>query len=342
MICTVSTNAYVSWNLDTRCVATETEALAMSELLDIDRTRRSRHPSPKGDVSARTNSRAAISEGQLSQLYVTETLTIGAIAKRLGLAATTISRRLNELGIRARPRGPIPSSVFGDDPVVWTSDLAYVVGLIATDGNLSRKRGRIAIMSKDCDILDLVRVRMRLNAAIRPHRGGFGTQCHHLAWSDHRFYAWLVDVGLTPAKSLTLGPLAVPDEHFADFFRGCLDGDGSIVTYIDRYNAFTNASYVYSRLYVSIVSASPRFIVWLRAMVQRLAGVAGSVDVKSSRERHDVWRLRYAKRESLAVLRWIYYSEDVACLARKRRIADPFLSPGPTPAVRRPGRPVIG
>jgi len=30
---------------------------------------------------------------------------------------------------------------------------------------------------------------------------------------------------ITPAKSLTLGRLAVPDDHFADFVRGCVDGD---------------------------------------------------------------------------------------------------------------------
>jgi len=285
------------------------------------------------------NRRAAISEGQLRELYVKEALTFQEIARRLDLSTTTISRRLRELGIRARPRGPIPFSSVAD--IAWTADLAYIVGLFATDGNLSKRSGRLAIMSNDWDLLDLVRCRLELNAVIRPHRGGYGTRCHHLAWSDRHFYDWLARVGLTPAKSLTLGPLAVPDEYFADFFRGCLDGDGSIVTYIDRYNTYKNASYVYSRLYVSIVSASPRFIVWLRATVQRLAGVAGSIEVRSSRGRHDVWRLRYAKRESLAVLRWIYYSQDVACLARKRRTADPFLVIRATPAVRRPGRPVI-
>ena len=154
-------------------------------------------------------------------------------------------------------------------------------------------------MSNDTDLLELVRRRLRLNTDIRPHRGGYGTRCHHLAWSDRRLYDWLANVGLTPAKSLTLGPLAVPDEYFADFFRGCVDGDGSIVSYIDRYHTFKSASYVYTRLYVSIVSASVRFIEWLRACVRRLVNVAGHVDVRRSGGRHDIWRLRYAKRESL-------------------------------------------
>jgi len=47
-----------------------------------------------------------------------------------------------------------------------------------------------------------------------------------------------------------------------------------------------------------------------------------------------------ANRESLAVLRWIYYADDVTCLTRKRLIAAPFLAACRAPAVRRPGRPV--
>jgi hypothetical protein len=293
-----------------------------------------------GAVPAGINLRSAISKCELRELYVTQALTIEQVARRFGLAATTINRRLRELGIRARPRGPIASSSTRD-PLIWTADLAYTVGLIATDGNLSKKRGRIAIMSNDADLLDLVRRRLQLNASIRPHQGGYGTRCHHLAWSDRRFYDWLTNVGLTPAKSLTLGPLAIPDEYFADFFRGCLDGDGSIVSYIDRHNTFKRANYVYTRLYVSIVSASFRFIEWLRARVQLLTSVVGHVDVRRSGGRHDVWRLRYAKRESLALLRWIYYAHDVICLIRKQRIAAPFLAVRAVPAVRRPGRPVI-
>jgi hypothetical protein len=292
-------------------------------------------------VPAAMNLRAGISERELRELYVTQPLTIEQVARGFGLAPTTISRRLRDLGISARPRGPVATPPSAGEPLAWTPDLAYVVGLIATDGNLSRKPGQIAIMSNDTDLLELVRRRLGLSAEVRRHRGGYGTRCHRLVWSDRRFYDWLVAIGLTPAKSLTLGPLAVPDDYFKDFFRGCIDGDGSIVSYIDRYNTFKSASYVYTRLYVSIVSASLRFIEWLRASVQQLAKLVGHVDVRRSVDRHDVWRLRYAKRESLALLRWMYYPDDINCLVRKRRIAAPFLIPHAVPAVRRPGRPVV-
>jgi hypothetical protein len=44
-----------------------------------------------------------------------------------------------------------------------------------------------------------------------------GRRCYRLQWSDRTLYDGLVHIGLHPAKSLTLGPLAIPDACFADF-----------------------------------------------------------------------------------------------------------------------------
>ena len=34
----------------------------------------------------------------------------------------------------------------------------------------------------------------------------------------------------------------------------------------------------------------------------------------------------FAKKDAMALLRWIYYAPDVSCLARKRASAEPFLT----------------
>jgi hypothetical protein len=226
-------------------------------------------------------------------------------------------------------------------PVLWTADLAYAVGIIATDGNLSRRPGGLSIMSNDVDLLDMLRRRLVLSVPIRPHTGGYGHRCHRIAWNDRRFYEWLLTIGLTPAKSLTLGPLAIPGTFFADFLRGCIDGDGSITTYVDDYHIRKKATYIYTRLYVSLVSASLRFLEWIQANVRELAGPAGRVEVRRAPGRNPIWRLRYAKRESLALLRWIYYAPNVPCLRRKQEIAAPFINPRQAPRRTGPGRPVV-
>ena len=70
----------------------------------------------------------------------------------------------------------------------------------------------------------------------------------------------MIAIGLTPRKSFIIGALKIPDEYFSDFVRGCIDCDGTVLVYTDRSHAARDASYVYTRLYVSLVSASRPFL----------------------------------------------------------------------------------
>lgn len=277
----------------------------------------------------------------LRRFYVDARLTAEEIAARIGCAPITILRHLRRFGIPTRPRGPLLQSKTLNGHIRWSANLAWAVGLIATDGNLSRDGRHMTVTSVDRDLLETLRVCLSLSVAITPHYGGRGRRGLRVQWGDRHFYDWLVGIGLTPAKSLTLGPLGVPDAVFADFLRGCIDGDGSITTYIDRYNTFKKPTYVYTRLFVSLVSASPRFLEWVRATVRRLVGLSGHLTVKRSPLHNDLWCLRYAKRESLALLRWIYREPDRPGLSRKRNVAARFLLPLDPPPRRGPGRPVV-
>lgn len=277
----------------------------------------------------------------LKRLYVDERLTAEAIAARISCAPITILRRLRRFGIPARSRGPLHQSRTLSGDIAWSPSLAWALGLIATDGNLSRDGRHLTLTSIDRDLLETLRACLNLSVAITPHGGGHGQRGLRVQWSDRHFYDWLVGIGLTPAKSLTLRPLAVPDAVFADFLRGCIDGDGSITTYIDRYNTFKKPTYMYTRLFVSIVSASPGFLEWLHATIQRLIGLSGHLTVQRSLLHSDLWCLRYAKRESLALLRWIYREPNAPCLRRKRNIAAEFLVPRSPSPRRGPGRPVV-
>lgn len=281
-----------------------------------------------------------IDEELLRRSYVDERLTAEEIAARLGCAGNTVLRRLRRVGITVRPRGSPPKRYRQKEPIAWSARLAYAVGLIATDGNLSPDGRHLGIPSKDYDLLQTLRdclgLQNRITLSKNKHR-----YIHRLQWSDRSFYGWLMTIGLSPAKSLRLGPRAVPEDYFVDFFRGCIDGDGSITTYVDRYNTFKKSTYVYTRLYVSLVSASPRFLELVRGTVRTLTGASGDLTVRRIAGRNDFWKLRYAKAESLRLLRWMYYAPNVPSLARKRNIAAPFLPVQSPPPRRGPGRPMV-
>ena len=271
----------------------------------------------------------------LAGRYVSEEVSASAIAGQLGCSAQTVRRRLRAHGIRVRPRGPRPRRVA---PIEWSPELAWVVGLMATDGNLGRGRASLSLVSRDMDLLESARRCLGPDLRITRH----GPKCLRLQWRDRDFYRWLVSVGLTPAKSRTLGPVAVPDHLFADFLRGCVDGDGSVQVYTDRQHASKNERYVYERLYVSVFSASHRFTEWLQSTIARLFGVNGSISSRHQPGRTRMWRVRYAKAESVRLLGLMYYAPDVPCLLRKRAVAMKFLVPLGESAGRGIGRPRVG
>jgi len=96
-------------------------------------------------------SRHAIDGNEIRRLYLDERWTIEEISERFGCGASTISRRMEELGVAKRSTGPdLNRKEFSCE---WSAELACVVGLIATDGNLSSDGRHMTIVSADYDLL---------------------------------------------------------------------------------------------------------------------------------------------------------------------------------------------
>jgi hypothetical protein len=254
----------------------------------------------------------------LQRLYVEEKLTAAEIGQQLDCSEQTVRRRLREHGIPIRPRGPGPRCYVSTQ---WTANLAYAVGLITADGNLSPDGRHITFISADRELHETYKRCLDISNRTCQHAGGHGS-AFKTVFSDVVFYRWLLEIGLMPAKSLRLDKIDVPDEYYADFTRGFLDGDGSIIVYLDTYNArkHRNEKYVYWRLYVQLSSGSRPFLVWMQNTLGRLVEVGGYIVASGG-----VCSLRYAKRDSLRLLRWLYYDTDVPCLERKRARFCDFL-----------------
>ena len=238
-----------------------------------------------------------IDPGLLKRLDLDEALSTVTIAAKLGYADTTILRHLRRAGIDVRPRGPVPRSRAESNGIDWSPTTAYALGLMATDGNLSGRRGHLSLVSKYLEQIEPLRRCLHLESRIA--RVPSPTGClHKVQWCDRGLYDWFVSVGLTPAKSRIIGPLSVPDEPFADFFCGCIDGDGSVLVYIDRYHATRHPRYVYERLYVSVVSASRRFLEWIQASIGRIVRVRESYPGCTTRRMFPAWPESAPRRSS--------------------------------------------
>src|SRR5258708_26648971 len=212
---------------------------------------------------------------------------------------------------------------------VWTSDIAYVVGLIATDGCLSKDLRHIELTSKDLEQVENFKGLLKLKNKIGTKTNGIRKGVYYrIQLGNIVFYEWLLKIGLTPHKSLTLGGIDIDKQYFRDFVRGSLDGDGNITHYEDRYNTYLNPDYIYERLIVRFFSGSKKHLLWLRDSISKCVNVQGAIITDLSgikKGKNPNYSLKFSTKEAKVVLNWIYYKENLPCLRRKFDIAEPFL-----------------
>lgn len=210
-------------------------------------------------------------------------------------------------------RGPNPKKLVKTE---WSENLAYAIGLLVTDGCLAKSSTLIDLTSVDKEQLLNFNKCIGVDLKIGLKKSGFGKQIMRVQIKNKIFYEFLLLIGLTPAKSKTIGPIDIPDEYFFDFLRGCFDGDGSFYSYWDKR---WRSSFMF---YTEFASASPKFIIWLQKKIFEHLNIKGHItkDGKGSTE-----QLKYAKADSVKILKKMYHSSHIVCLSRKRlKIADSF------------------
>ena len=204
-------------------------------------------------------------------------------------------------------RGPKPK---GKVKLVWSADFAYAIGLITTDGSLSKNGRIIDFTSRDRVLVQTLIDSLKITSAIGTKMSGTGHCSFRTQIGDILFHQFLQKIGMFPNKTKTLAEIHVPIKYFADFLRGHFDGDGSSYSYFDKRwkNSFM--------FYVSFVSASKKHISWIQDMNKKLYGISGYIRKVKDKE---FYELRYAKKEGVAIVRNMYYNMEVPCLERKRK-----------------------
>ena len=262
--------------------------------------------------------RLDIPKEKLEQLYVVEGRYAPEVAAILGCEVTAVYNYMERYGIPRRPLGSDKTKrIVPEHKLAWSAEFAYVVGLIASDGNLQTGCNEVRMVSTDRQIVDLYCQCLGLRPndiaegdwpdqkavaipLLQSQRPPYKRQ-YSVIFSDHRYRARLEEIGLIPNKSRTLGPLQVPDLYFRDFLRGEFDGDGcwSVARRPKR-----------DTLLGLFTSGSRPFLQWIQATLERLGGTRGG------------WirniELRYQGNPAEQLGRFLYYAKDLPCLSRKR------------------------
>jgi hypothetical protein len=226
------------------------------------------------------------------------------IGKIAGCTRVNVHYKLKKFGIAARSKtdartmaldkGKISTSRidgFGNEEVVvfqkirynqnffkeWSAEMAYVLGLIYTDGNLHIRKdksgyelGILSFGQKEKELVEKFLKLMNCDAIIRYRErleleNTTAGELYYFAIGNNDIAKDLIKLGITPNKSLNMKFPEIPDKYFKDFVRGLFDGDGSV--YLDG-----------NTLRVKLLSGSLEFIESLNKILANIGFASRKID----------------------------------------------------------------
>lgn len=217
-----------------------------------------------------------------------------------------------ELGLsRVKNRGHYELDV--DYFKTWTPNMAYMLGLIAADGNVLYEPKVLTIVLKESDkyLLEEFAKEIKCRRPLQKHSSG----CWSFVVRNGELVDDLAKLGILPRKSLTMQWLPVPDEMLAHFVRGYVDGDGTICYYYRNRGGRNDLI-----LEVSILGA-PAF---LNGMADAISRVIGIPKVKVLSTHSKIKKIRYSCGTAVKLLSWLYQDAELY-LARKFNIYKTYL-----------------
>lgn len=238
------------------------------------------------------------------------------LAAELGVHVHTVRKWAKRLGVR-KTRMTTGHDYFK----TWSPSMAYDIGYILTDGNVSPNgRLQLACCTRDEEIIVGIRSRLgstnKLSRRSRVNRNGTRVEQTYTSIYSIRLVRCLIEQhGILPAKSNRDIPMpAVPDEYLGHFLRGALDGDGTVGT-----SRQGNRETIYLGWL-----GTHRFI---RGVAERLHASLDLTKVKIHSKRHNLLHVQWAGLADLITLhKFLYPPGDYPFLARKRQKLEAHLS----------------
>lgn len=195
--------------------------------------------------------------------------------------------------------------------IVWSKRLAYVIGIIATDGTLRKNRNSFKIGMKDKSVIEFIRhvikeeVTGRENAIITETKVISEKKyvLYSYSFTSPLFFQFCLDVGLMPNKSLCLGELNIPKEFFPYFLLAVIDGDGNFNTLKRKLKSKT-----VEHKHVRIFSGSDEFLFWLNNQVSKVFQIeSGTIVNDTGNRRNPKFTLFWSNKEAVqGILKGIY------------------------------------
>lgn len=210
-------------------------------------------------------------------------------------------------------------------PLEWSETMAYVVGLIATDGCLWSDGRHLSFDSNDRQLVETFLACLGRPNRYRTVKTRAGNDHFQAVFGDVEFYRWLGQVGLSPRKSLTIGALHVPNQFLVPLARGLFDGDGNVANFMHAPMRSSAPTYRYERLWVFFNSGSRAHLEWLREELKTTLDLDSYLDIQKTRpDKNEFYRLKLGNHASQRMLAAFYVDPAAPRFDRKWRIWEAY------------------
>lgn len=177
--------------------------------------------------------------------YYNEYKSLYETSIKFNISTSTLKRRLNDAGVitkldidslrKKKILYPIDETYFEE---INTSDKAYILGLLYSDGHMLTNRKQIRLKLTDIDLLEQVKTKMKYNKPLNDNKTLKEThkKAKTLIICNTKIYDDLNKLGCYKNKTFDCNLPNLNDEYLGDFLRGFFDGDGCIYVGKDKRN----------------------------------------------------------------------------------------------------------
>ena len=231
-----------------------------------------------------------------------------------GVSQFIVERILKEHGIRKRTyaesKDMLRKYTVNDNYFkTQTHNMAYIMGLIAADGNIAKRENRIEIYlnKKDIEILEKINKEIENSRPVKTYKRSDGHDDMAKIWTNSSTMKKdLAHYNIVPAKTFILKPPEFLDKQYAiSYIRGYFDGDGSI---------FLSCNNPIWR----IGSASKPILEWMRTYLAEEYGIINNkIYNEKNSMNNDFYILQYSSKDKLNKLYDALYAPGGLYLQRK-------------------------
>lgn len=206
----------------------------------------------------------------------------------------------------------------------WTPDMAYVLGYFAADGTMFKNingSAYIAFTSTDKELIDQIKSILRISNKIEIYQQPMNRKTrYNLQIGSKRLFNTFLNLGFTPAKSLTLKFPTLPKKMIGHFVRGYFDGDGCAYYYCTKRKS--PRSGLVKAVTLSFVCGSKGFLEAIQKILVTEAKIGyGSLSVHTRS-----YQLAYSTYDVIKLYSFMYPNKDIPCLIRKKEVLKKGLS----------------